>query len=424
MAKLSFTCPFCFERIRSDEIEYRCNNDWCPGKEEEDEKYSTYIGSGGIQKLGHVVQAQTRRISIGVPKAVMCDKCGQPTLRICPHCHSTLPDSTVLGADNIISIIGTRSAGKSLYITVLINELITRIAPAFNASMQGFVDMSGLYNANDLYRDNKYETLYDKQETLPQTMTNQRKRGTGDQDKIPLVYRFAYVQDSFGRKDDFTLAFFDSAGEDQQDAHMAATVMRYIAHSKGVIFLLDPLQIPEVLEQVESVTGHKSTSTGTSDSDINVAPSVVLANLTALIRQSLGIEGKRKKIDIPVAVAFSKFDAVQPIIPSQLTLQQTSPHCDAQGFVPSDAQNVDAEMRSLLQSWGQQSLITQIDLDYKNFAFFALSSLGFGNEPDSSRKIKRPAPHRVEDPLLWLMAENNLLSNASSGGGPLSAFRH
>lgn len=422
MAKLSYTCPFCFEHIKSNEIEYRCHNGWCPGKEEEDEKYSEYIGAGAALKLGHVVQSQTRRISLGVPKPVMCDKCGQPTLRICPHCHNTLPDSTVLGSDNIISIIGTRSAGKSLYITVLINELMTRIAPSFDASMQGFVDMSGLYDANKLYRDTKYSRLYDKQKTLPQTMMNQRMRGAGDQDKTPLVYRFAYVQNQLGRKDDFTLAFFDSAGEDQQDAHMAATVMRYIAHSKGVIFLLDPLQIPEVLEQVESVTGKKSTSTGT-DGGVNVAPNVVLANITALIRQSLGLEGKRKKIGIPVAVAFSKFDAVQPIIPSQLTLQQTSPHCDSRAFVRSDAQNVDAEMRSLLQSWGQQSLLTQIDLDYKNFAFFALSSLGFGNEPDSDQKIKRPAPHRVEDPLLWLMSENNLLSTADDGSSPLSALR-
>ena len=241
-------------------------------------------------------------------------------------------------------------------------------------------------------------------------MVNQRMRGADDQDKIPLVYRFAYVSNKLGRKDDFTLAFFDAAGEDQEDPQMAATVMRYIAHSKGVIFLLDPLQIPEVLDQVESITGKKSTSTGTGSGGGSTAPNVVLANLTALIKQSLGIEGKRKKINIPVAIAFSKFDAIQSIVPAELTIQQPSPHCAAAAFVGSDAQNVDAEMRSLLRSWDQQSVITAIEADYKKFSFFALSSLGLGNEPDENQKIKKPHPHRVEDPMLWLMSQNNLLS--------------
>ena len=299
---------------------------------------------------------------------------------------------------------------------------MSRVAPAFGASMQGFVDMSGLYNANTIYRTTKYDMLYDKQQTLPQTEVNRRTLLTGDQDKRPLVYRFAYLQGERGRKKDFTLAFFDSAGEDQQNAHMAATVMRYIAHSKGIIFLLDPLQIREVLEQVESRTGEKSTSTGTGGGD-SADPGVVLANLTALIRQSLGMEGTQKKIGIPVAIAFSKIDAVAPLLQEQLILRQPSPHCDARAFVQADAQNVDAEMRSLLKSWQQQPLLNQIGLDYKNFAFFALSSLGFGNEPDEDNKIKCPAPHRVEDPLLWLMSENKLLSSEAIGCNPLLRFR-
>lgn len=409
MAKLSFVCPFCFEKVKTSDIEYRCTNDWCPSAGEEDEKYSTYIGSTSTVKAGHVIQKTGKGFSLGVPKLVMCDACRQPTLRICPCCHNTLPDSTVLGSDNIISIIGTRSSGKSLYIGVLINELQKRVAPAFEGSMTGFTDLSELYNANELYKQTKYNTLYEKQETLPQTQMNQRMRGAGDQDKIPLVYKFAYVQNSLGRKDDFTLAFFDAAGEDQESPRMAATVMRYIAHSKGIIFLLDPLQIPDVLDEVETRLGHKSTSTGTGGGS-STEPNVVLANSTALIRQSLGIEGTRKKIDIPVAIAFSKFDAIQSIVPPELTVQQPSPHCAMGSFVDSDAQNIDAEMRSLLASWGQQSLITAIEADYKNFSFFALSSLGLGNEPGTDQSIKKPHPHRAEDPMLWLMSQNRLVS--------------
>lgn len=409
MAMFSFVCPFCFEKVKVANVEYRCNNGWCPGRDEDDPKYAAYIGANAI-KAGHVMQGA--KTAFGAPKAHMCDMCGQPALKICPHCHNTIPDSTFAGTDNIISIIGTRSAGKSMYIGVLINELMRRVAPAFGASMSGFVDMSGHYNADRLYRATKYNPLYDNLETLGQTMINQRMMAGTDKDKIPLVYRFAYVNNKFGRKKDFTLAFFDAAGEDQEDPQLSATVMRYITHSKGVIFLLDPLQISEVLEQVETESGVKSTSTGTGGAAESVLPEVILANMTALIKRSLGIDNKRKKIDIPVAVAFSKFDAIQPIVPSNLTIQLPSPHCAQAALSASDVSTVDAEIRSILNSWNQQSIINAIETDYKNYSFFTFSSLGLGNAPDEEQKIKRPRPHRVEDPLLWLMAQNKLLMQA------------
>ena len=70
---------------------------------------------------------------------------------------------------------------------------------------------------------------------------------------------------------------------------------------------------------------------------------------------------------------------------------------------------VDAEMRSLLASWGMQSFLMQAQANYRNYSFFAVSSLGLHNAPDSAGHVHRPLPHRVEDPLLWIMAENGLM---------------
>ncbi|MBR2835587.1 MAG: hypothetical protein IKE43_07775 [Coriobacteriales bacterium] len=401
--KLSFVCPFCFDQVRANEVVYRCINGWCPAYNEEDPVYAAYLGVPTVRS-GHVFMDARRGLSSFINKSVTCKECGHPAIKVCPRCHSTLPDTTLTGDNNIISIIGTRSSGKSLYIGVLINELQKRIAPSLGASMQGFVDMSGLYNAQELYNKTKYDKLYKDGEILGQTMRHQRMRSGDDQDKTPLVYRFAYVNNKFGRLDDFTLAFFDGAGEDFEDASLTATAARYIAHSKGIIFLLDPLQIPEVLEQVEAHLGHKSTSTGTGDSGL-ASPDVVLSNITSLIKQSIG----HSRIEIPVAISFSKFDAIQSIIPDGLVISQTSPHCKKGVLDDTDVQNINAEIRSLLATWNQQSLLTAIELDYKNYSFFTVSSLGLDNEPDSSGKIKKPRPHRVEDPLLWLMAENKLL---------------
>ena len=406
MPNLVFTCPFCFERVQLDKVEHRCHNGWCPAGKEPDAEYQKYLGASTAVSLGHIVKDEPSMLSLLGLRPVTCDRCGHPTLAICPHCHNTLPDTTLNGCDNIISVVGTRSSGKSHYIAVLVNELQRRIAPALGASVQGFVDMSGAYNADAIYRRTKYDRLYGKQETLEMTQSN--FTGLRGEDKQPLVYTFDYVGRQAGRSNRFTLAFFDAAGEDLQDAHLMATVNRYLGHSAGIIFLVDPLQVPEVLAQVEAASGHVSHSTGAV---AGAAPDTVMANISALIRQSRGIKPTRP-IDIPVAVAFSKFDEVEPIVPAGMAVRAPSPHCAAGAFVESDRMTVDAEMRNLLSAWGMQSFLMQAQANYRNHSYFAVSSLGLHNAPDSTGHVHRPLPHRVEDPLLWIMAENGLLKRA------------
>lgn len=403
MHKYQFTCPFCFEKVVLDGVEHRCHNGWCPAGKEPDKKYQKYLGATSAVNLGHIVDVKPTAWDLLRLRTVACDKCGHPTLPICPHCHNTLPDTTISGRDNIISVVGTRSSGKSHYIAVLVNELQRRIAPALGASVQGFVDMSGAYNADAIYRRTKYDRLYGRQETLEMTQSN--FTGVRGEDKQPLVYTFDYVGRKVARSNRFTLAFFDAAGEDLQDPHLMATVNRYLGHSAGIIFLVDPLQVPEVLSQVESASGHVSHSTGAVAGS---SPDAVMANISALIRQSRGLKPTRP-IDIPVAVAFSKFDEVEPIVPAGMTVRAPSPHCDAGAFSMSDRMAVDAEMRSLLASWGMQSFLMQAQANYRNYSFFAVSSLGLHNAPDSAGHVHRPLPHRMEDPLLWIMAENGLM---------------
>ena len=406
MQKFVFTCPFCFERVTLDRVEHRCHNGWCPAGKEQDAVYQKYLGATHAVSLGHVVKREVSVRDCFRVSAVNCDKCGHPTLPICPRCHNTLPDTTLSGCDNIISVVGTRSSGKSHYIAVLVNELQRRIAPALGATVQGFVDMSGAYNADAIYRRTKYDRLYGRQETLELTQSN--FTGMRGEDKQPLVYTFEYVGRARGRKGRFTLAFFDAAGEDLQDAHLMATVNRYLGHSAGIIFLMDPLQVPEVLARVESAAGHVSHSTGAV---AGFAPDTVLANISALIRQSRGLKPGRP-IDIPVALTFSKYDEVAKLVPGAAAAAAPSPHCAAGGFVEADRVAVDAEMRSLLGAWGLQPLLMQMQANYRNFSLFAVSSLGMGNAPDGAGRVHRPLPHRVEDPLLWIMEENGLLARA------------
>ena len=70
-----------------------------------------------------------------LPDALVCPNCGKPTdVRLCPRCHSRLPDSAITLDPGHIAIFGPQSVGKTTYVTVLLHELDHRVGPE-----QGFV---------------------------------------------------------------------------------------------------------------------------------------------------------------------------------------------------------------------------------------------------------------------------------------------
>ena len=87
----------------------------------------------------------------------------------------------------------------------------------------------------------------------------------------------------------------------------------------------------------------------------------------------------------------------------------TSPHCSEKCFDMSDWHNVDSEIRSLLTEWGAESFVSQVDVNYTDYSYFAVSALGLNNNPKEDRRIERPRPHRIEDPLLWILKENGVI---------------
>lgn len=396
--KSTFICPFCFEEEKISQAQFRCTNRRCIDVPDvEITKYEN--GNIEIPKMGKPTFNVPSK-NFKLPKSAKCPECAGETYAIvCPSCHNKLPESTLLGKDMIISVVGSRDTGKSHFVGVIINELIERISVKFGGAMVGFDDTMQRYKAG------AYQKLYCDLQKLDLTASSVENVNNGAYK--PLIFTLQLKGKRLFREkiDSFTLVFFDTAGEDLNDEDTMSTVNKYICKSSGIIFLLDPMQIPEVRNQLDDHVVSRASSvdwrSATRSDDI-------MSRVSNLIRNDKKMKSS-ERIDIPVAAVFSKFDAITGLIPEGSTVLDTSPHCAQKHFDMSDWHNVDSEIRSLLTEWGAESFVSQVDVNYTNYSYFAVSALGLNNNPKEDRRIERPRPHRIEDPLLWILKENGVI---------------
>lgn len=397
--KSTFICPYCFEKSKLSEAQFRCTNRRC--KDFDDIEMTKYEnGNLSMPKQGKKAFTVSSKNTFSIPNSAECPECGQKTYKIvCPACHNTLPESTLLGRDMIISIVGSRDTGKSHFIGVIIKELIERISVRFGGAMEAFAD------SMERYDNNFGRRLYVDLQKLDLTKSSEQDVNNGAY--RPLIFKLSLKHKALFKEtiDCFTFVFFDTAGEDLNDEDVMSTVNKYICKSAGIIFLLDPMQIPEVRNQLDENTVSRASSVdwrqATRSDDI-------MARVSRLIRNDRNMKSTQR-IDIPVAAVFSKFDAIESIVPAGCTVLETSPHCTEKKFVLSDWHNVNSEIQGLLKTWGADSFMSQLDVNYTNYSYFAVSALGLNNNPRDDRGIERPRPHRIEDPLLWLLRENDVI---------------
>ena len=255
------------------------------------------------------------------------------------------------------------------------------------------------------YKAGIYQKLFIDLQKL--NLTKSSEQDINNDAYRPLIFTLKFKQKKFFKEsiESFTLVFFDTAGEDLNDEDTMSTVNKYICKSSGIIFLLDPMQIPAVRHQLDENTVSRASSVdwkqATRSDDI-------MARVSKLIRNDKKMSSNQK-IDIPVAAVFSKFDAIADIVPEGSTILDTSPHCLEKCFDLSDCHNVDSEIRGLLSEWGSESFMSQVDVNYTKYSYFTVSALGLNNNPREDRGIERPRPHRIEDPLLWILNQNGVI---------------
>ena len=336
--------------------------------------------------VGKVLPAQGRFI-----RAIRCTDCGHESRkRLCPTCHSDLPHTTGDYKNYIFAVIGAKEAGKSHYLAVLIDQLKKRIGPSLNMLLEAMSD-----DTIRRYRSDFYDPVFKEGRTIQATVSALADRKV----QRPLVYSLTLTGKSlFGKdmiRDAVVLVFFDTAGEDLNDEDVVSTVCKYIYRSDGILLLIDPLQLPQVRDRLGSGTALPGMNTETAD---------IMTRTTRLVQKGRNLKAT-DRISIPLAVAFSKIDAVRPLIDDQFQLNAAARHDG--GFDQLDFEAVSGEMMALLDDWGGQDLVHQVRTRYSKYGFFGLSALGCN--PHGTSHIPRVLPRRVEDPFLWLLRENGLI---------------
>jgi hypothetical protein len=373
-------CPYCFEPWSTRVASFRCTSGddaRCP--RQPDEELGRLRGTEPplvprvLRRQGRL--GQSFAVKRGHP--VRCE-CGAPTRPVCPNCHTDLPQRFAEAPSRSMALIGTKAAGKTNFIAVALHELEHRVGPRFDGSLMLLDDAS-----RDRVDRELMPRLYRDGAVLDTTMSARSNAGVRE----PLVARLTLGP--AGHSSQSNLVFFDSAGEDLQSLDVLEREARYITQSHGVILLLDPLQIPAVRDELGS-----SVELPAETPDAYA----MLGRISALIREARGIPAG-KPIDVPLAIAVSKFDAVRPLLPEGHAVFSLPSH-DGR-FDPQVARSISAAVRSDLGGWLGERLDSFVKQEFAQTSYFGLSALGAN--PVDGRLPNGVAPLRVEDPILWML---------------------
>ncbi|MET8629584.1 hypothetical protein ABZW30_38635 [Kitasatospora sp. NPDC004669] len=388
------TCPYCYEGFAPREIRFRCN---CrlsrTGKQCErrrDQVLDERMGPRRSHDLGPVFAADGRK-----PTAVCPDCDGETTYRICPVCHSELPVQFGRMDNRLIAMVGAKASGKTVYMTVLLHEVRNRIGEAFGAALLGLDDAT-MRRYSTEYEDR----LYRDNQLFPGTQTASTNLNRVD----PLVFRFSLRRRTLlGERPQHTvLSFFDTAGEDFSSKESVELNTRYLTNADGIILLLDPLQMPGARDG--ALPGTPLPGTTGLDAPVNV-----LSRVTNMLLAG----GSTQKIDVPVAVVFSKMDAFWHLLHDASPLRDYAPARDR--FDVGDSLSVHEEVRRLLKDWDGVPIDQLLENHYTRYRYFGVSALGRNPTPDARIAATGIQPYRVADPLLWLLSEFGSVPKAGRG---------
>lgn len=298
-----------------------------------------------------------------------------------------------------VGLVGPSASGKTVLMRVLVKHLREAAAQRFGADVRFATVTPGGHPGSSAYQASEEEPLY-AYGILPATTSRlgmaERKR------EIPVVLRW---QQEIARPSGTSvlrtalMSFNDTAGEDLVDM-VSVFRLHYLANCNALIFTIDPFALSGARAQLRL----PSAAIRNFEYDETVD---VISRITELLRTELDVK-KDQRIGIPIAVVVTKIDAFYSTFDRQGPLIMVPRYASA--YDDGDGQLVHEHVSRLLHSWNADEIDIHMRLNYSDFRYFAVSALGeapdYGNGRLTASHIQ---PHRVADPVLWLMSKYNSL---------------
>ena len=212
------------------------------------------------------------------------------------------------------------------------------------------------------------------------------------------------------------LVIRDAAGEDLEKIVGRSKAFSFFGRADLVVFLFDPLRLNGVRQVLSGIIPD------VDPKRLGAPAEKVLANVLNQMERSKA----------PMALTISKFDSLQQLpqannplaLPlanpgSQINQDDTMaraalPPREAVKALDRDSELLDAELRTLYQELGQNSVVLLAEQAHQSHKIgqlrhFAVSALGETPEHNQQLTLRGVSPFRVLDPILWGMAQAGYL---------------
>jgi len=390
------TCPFCYHRINWLYLLFVCSGPNAPGyphcKQDVDPVRRKEAHSE--EPMYPVFSIFPPQLSwLPTPRQARCPHCrGRTGQHACPACHTPLPANFGGGFSPVIALIGATKTGKTVYLTVGANHLRTVLRDRFTADVSLCGDAAHKWlndNVDAIFVRLKLPELTEQPDGRSEPLVFQWRRRSG---RVRRSFRSSY------------LSFLDTAGE-SLGTQRGVTELEFLTSVDAFILLLDPFTLPGAGARVVPPEAVGSTAADAFS---------VLTQVTNAVRDAEGVRrGSRSKK--PMAVAFAKIDTFR----AELGADHPIFAAEADGpWHDEKASRAHHEsVQELLLNWGGSNIDDHMKANYKNYRYFALSSLGRPPDYETFTVAKGGVrPMRVADPLVWLLSWYKVVPRRRSGG--------
>lgn len=308
-------------------------------------------------------------------------------------CKKLLPYNCDHAENIIIGLVGGPTSGKGHYIAALIREIEENAALA----PYGCITARPLNEkVRRTYRELYYDPLFGRNELLEGTP----RLAPGSVNE-PLIYTLIFESAETNKAmKTYNLVLFDAPGEQIIDEKELVEFNRYVLHSSGLIFLLDPMTMGAVRKNLPAHLKPEFVPTYEPYQTVNA--------IAAIYQQDKNLLS-HERIDVPAAMVVSKADVLRYVARATgISSALLEPALvSVSGYSRAETQRVSAEVQETLKVIAPSGVLQAANL-FRTATFHLASATGAS--ADSTGHYPKVKPMRVVEPLVSILWQRGVIA--------------